>query len=81
MAMGRGYGSGLPLILFGAFCLWGALEDGLPKNTDMRILTAAGVVLVGLGIWSLRARAEDDKAAQMMDRDEHDRPNDIQPPV
>lgn len=77
----RTSGSGLWLVLFGAFCLWGALEDGLPKNTDMRILTAAGVVLVGLGIWTLRARAEDDKAERMMDRDEHDRPNDIQPPV
>lgn len=79
--MFRASASGLWPLLFGAFCLWGALEDGWPKDTDMRILTAAGVVLVGLGIWSLRARAEDDKAARMMDRDEHDRPTDIQPPV
>lgn len=76
MLVRRRYGSGLPMLLFGAFCLWGALEDGWPKDTDMRILAATGGALVGLGIWVLRGQAEDDKADEMMDRDEHDRPTD-----
>ena len=39
------------ILMFGAFCLWGAFENGLPKDSDMWILAGAGTFFVAVGIW------------------------------
>ena len=48
----------IPVLMFGAFCLWGALEDGLPKSSDMWFLAGAGAFFVvsGMGIVYLGVR-------------------------
>jgi len=56
----------IPVLLFGAFCLWGAFEDGLPRDRDMWLVAIVGVFLIAFGIWSVYAEAVD-RAAERQD--------------
>jgi hypothetical protein len=61
--------------MFGAFCLWGALDNGLPQDSDMWFLAGVGTFLVLCAGWIVYAWVQHRKAERPEWERENNRPS------